>query len=98
MRAIANAQDAVRRGGIGRPILILHSARSNPGTDLVWHEEYRRTDLVLDVEDIKRDAPKLGPRVTVQPVEGGVHDLSLSDPDAQARVFAAVSAWLRNLR
>jgi alpha-beta hydrolase superfamily lysophospholipase len=98
VRAIANAQDRARKGGIAQPILILHSARSNDGTDAVWHEEFRRSDLVLDVEDMKREGPKLGPDVTIQPIEGGVHDLSLSDPDAQTRVFGALSTWLQTLR
>ncbi|MDP9223535.1 MAG: alpha/beta fold hydrolase [Actinomycetota bacterium] len=98
LRAIANAQERARKGGIAQPILIMHSARSNDGAGDVWHEEFRRSDLVLDVEDMKRDGPKLGPHVTIQPIEGGVHDLSLSDPDAQTRVFNAVSAWLQTLR
>lgn len=98
VRAIANAQNRARKGGIVQPILIVHSAKSNDGTDAVWHEEYRRADLVLDVEDMKREGPKLGPHVTIQPIEGGVHDLSLSDPDAQTRVFGALSAWLQGLR
>ena len=59
--------------------------------------EYRRADLVLDVEDIKREGPKLGGRVTIRPIEGAVHDLVLSDPDAQARVFDSVMTWLRTL-
>jgi alpha-beta hydrolase superfamily lysophospholipase len=98
VRAIALAQERAREGGIAQPILILHSARSNSGADTVWHQEYRRADLVLDVEDIKREGPKLGTRVTLQPIEGGVHDLSLSDADAQSKVFDTVSAWLQTLR
>lgn len=98
MRAIAKAQDRARQGGILQPILILLSARSNDGNDSIWHEEYRRADPVLDVEDMKREGPKLGPKVTITLIEGGVHDLSLSDPDALARVFDAVSAWLKTVR
>jgi alpha-beta hydrolase superfamily lysophospholipase len=102
VRAILIGQERARRGGIRQPILILHSARSNNGTDSIWHEEYRRADLVLDVEDIKTGGPKLGvnggENVTVRPIEGGVHDLSLSDPDALARTFGEVTAWLRGLR
>lgn len=98
VRAIATAQDRARKGGIDQPILILHSARSNDGTDSIWHEEYRRADLVLDVEDMNREGPKLGMRVTIKPIEGGVHDLTLSDADAQEAVFGAVTAWLQTLR
>ena len=97
VRAIAIAQKKVRKGGIGQPILILHSARSNDGADTIWHEEYRRSDLVLDVEDMKREGKGLGRHVTIRPVEGGVHDLVLSDADALTRVFAEVTAWLRGL-
>jgi alpha-beta hydrolase superfamily lysophospholipase len=98
VRAIAKAHDRARKGGIVQPILILHSARSNDGTESIWHEEYRRADLVLDVEDMKREGPKLGAHVTIQAIEGGVHDLSLSDPEAKARMFGAVTAWLQALR
>ena len=98
VRAIANAQDHARKGGIVQPILILHSVRSNDGTDTIWHEEYRRADLVLDVEDMKREGVKLGSHVTIEPIEGGIHDLSLSDPDARMRFFNAISAWLESLR
>ena len=97
VRAILAAQDRAREGGITQPILVLHSARSDPGTGDEWREEYGRTDIVLDERDIERDSPKLGTRVTVRPIEGGVHDLSLSQPDAQAQVFAEVSNWLKGL-
>ena len=97
VRAIAIAQGKVRKGGIAQPILLLHSARSNDGADTIWHEEYRRSDLVLDVEDMKREGKALGQQVTIRAIEGGVHDLVLSDADAQARVFAEVAAWLRGL-
>jgi len=97
VRAIAIAQEKVRRGGIDQPVLILHSARSGNATDTIWHEEYRRADIILDVEDMKREGRALGPRVTIRPVEGGTHDLVLSDPDAEALVFAEVTAWLRGL-
>jgi alpha-beta hydrolase superfamily lysophospholipase len=97
VRAIAVAQEKVRRGGIAQPILILHSARSNDGADTIWHEEYRRSDLVLDVKDMTREGKALGQQVTIRAIEGGVHDLVLSDPDAQARAFAEVTAWLRGL-
>jgi alpha-beta hydrolase superfamily lysophospholipase len=98
VRAIINAQDRALKEKITKPILILHSARSNDGTDTIWHEEYRRADLVLDVEDMKNLGPTIGPNVAIREVEGGVHDLMLSDPDARARVYNEVTAWMRTLR
>lgn len=83
---------------IAQPILILRSARSNDGTDTIWHEEYRRADLVLDVEDMEKLGPKVGSKVVIRKIEDGVHDLILSDPDAQARVFNEVTAWMGTLR
>ncbi len=95
--AIARAHGDVRKGRIPQPILILHAARSDKGEGTEWRDEFRRADLVLDVEDMKREGPKLGEHVTIRPIEGGVHDLVLSDPDAQARVFDEVAAWLQGL-
>ena len=46
---------------------------------------------------MKREGKALGRQVTIRAIEAGVHDLVLSDPDAQARVFAEVTAWLRGL-
>ena len=62
VRAIAIAQDKVRKGGIAQPILILHSAKSNDGAGTIWDEEYRRSDLVLDVKDMKREGKVSGSR------------------------------------
>ena len=98
VRAIARAQDKARKGRIPQPILILRSARSHDGEGTVWRPEFRQADLVLDVKDMKDEGPKLGTNVTIREIEGGVHDLSLSDPDPRTRFFDAVTAWLRALR
>jgi alpha-beta hydrolase superfamily lysophospholipase len=97
VRAIAVAQERAREGGISQPILVLHSDQSLEGRSKDWKEEYRAADLVLNVEDMKRDGPKLGDTVTVREVPGGVHDLVLSDDGAQSRYFAEVASWLRSL-
>jgi alpha-beta hydrolase superfamily lysophospholipase len=97
VRAIAKAQERAREGGIRQPILILHSSASDDGADSVWHAEYGRADLVLDVQDMVREGPSLGRQVTIAAIEGGVHDLSLSDADARAQFFAELSAWLRTV-
>lgn len=71
---------------------------SNDGKGTAWDPEYLGADLVLDVEDMKREGPKLGPHVTIKAIEGGVHDLVLSDVDAQAQVFGEVTDWLRSVQ
>ena len=97
VRAIAQAHDRVRKGGITQPILILHSARSDNGAGTVWRDEFRGADLVLDVTDMQTEGPKLGAHVRIRPIEGGVHDLVLSDPVPQAQVFREVTEWLGTL-
>jgi alpha-beta hydrolase superfamily lysophospholipase len=52
-------------------------------------------DIVLDVADMQRLAPCLGPHVEVRAVEGGMHDLVLSKPAVRALVFTQVQAWLK---
>ena len=96
VRAVARAQSRARKGGIDQPILVLHSHRSLRG-DGDWSPAYGRADLVLDVKDIAREAPKLGDCVVVKPIEDGVHDLVLSKEPVRRRVFEEVSEWLATL-
>ena len=73
------------------PVLMAASARS-----LVlprWREEMRRADSVLDVDLLARRAVLLGPIVTVVRIEDGLHDLTLSRPEARARFYAEVTRW-----
>ena len=52
---------------------------------------------MLDVKDMEHFGKKLGDKVTIKKIEGGVHDLVLSDEDALVLVFAEITAWLRGL-
>ncbi|MDO7869617.1 alpha/beta hydrolase [Nocardioides jiangxiensis] len=91
---------AIRRGharlheglDLAMPVLVLSSARS--GTSAKVDETARSTDLVLDVEQIRKWAPSLGSDVTSVAVEGGLHDLSLSREDVRARFYDAIGDWL----
>jgi alpha-beta hydrolase superfamily lysophospholipase len=74
------------------PVLVACSTRSYRG--LQWHEVARRADSVLNVNDIVRWAPHLGRHVTVLRVNGGMHDLTLSAPDAQAALFSELGRWI----
>jgi len=94
--AIHRAQEEVARGlDIPCPVLLLHAERSLRPTS--WTEEVRRADVVLDVEDMKRLAPRLGDQVEVHAVPDGIHDLVLSEPAARARTFALLGEWLETL-
>ena len=97
IRAIAQAHEAAREGGVECPVLLLHSARSLKPDENVWRDEYKTADLVLDVEDMKRIGPSLGAAVTVWEIDGGMHDLVLSEAPVRANVFRKLSQWLDSL-
>jgi alpha-beta hydrolase superfamily lysophospholipase len=52
------------------------------------------TDIVLDVEQIRRRAPLLARHVTIAMVEGALHDVTLSAAPVRARVFAEIDTFL----
>lgn len=91
---------AVRRGharlhaglDVPGPVLVLSSARSTftEPTD----EAVRSSDIVLDVEQIRRWASSIGRHVTSVAVEGAVHDMVLSRPDVRRRVYDVLDTWL----
>jgi alpha-beta hydrolase superfamily lysophospholipase len=94
LRAIRGGHRQVAAGlGISAPVLVLHSARSvrryHP-----FNEEYFQADGVLNAEHIRTLAPRLGPHVTVQAIEGGMHDLVLSRQPVRAEVYQRIFAWL----
>ena len=92
VRAIHQAQLRLAAGlAIGRPTLVMHSARSVVAAR--WSEEFMRADAVLNVADMRRLAPRLGADVAVVAIEGGMHDLTLSAAPVRERVFAELFAW-----
>ncbi|RAK67130.1 alpha/beta hydrolase [Hymenobacter edaphi] len=94
LRAIRRGHQQVARGlGIAAPLLVLHSARTvqqyHP-----FNDEYFQADGVLNVAHIHDLAPHLGPHVTTETIEGGMHDLVLSRPAVRAEVYRRMFAWL----
>jgi alpha-beta hydrolase superfamily lysophospholipase len=96
VRAVARAQRRVRKGGITQPMLVLHSTESETGEG-TWQDDYGRKDLVLEVGDITKYAPRLGRHVTTRPIAGGLHDLVLSTDSVQRQMFDEIAQWLRSL-
>jgi alpha-beta hydrolase superfamily lysophospholipase len=92
---------AVRRGhaqlhaglDVRCPTLVLSSARSAFGDDL--GEDAFTHDIVLDVQQIRRWASSVGRHVTSVAIDGAMHDVVLSRPEARARAYAALDTWLR---
>lgn len=94
VRAINQAQHALRDGKarISIPILLMYSSASISGDQ--WTPAHNRADGVLDVADIRRYGLQLGPRVTCLKVTDGLHDLLLSNPALLRALYPRIFAWL----
>jgi len=94
LSAVLAGQTKVARGlGIDIPILVLLSQGSANGP--FWSEEMRRTDAVLDVNIIALRALTLGHSVTVERIDGALHDVFLSPAKVRADAYARLTRWLR---
>ncbi|WP_418275150.1 alpha/beta hydrolase [Isoptericola jiangsuensis] len=88
-RSVRRAQRRLARGlDLDIPVLVLASDRSTTS-------EHLTSDTVLDVEHIRRIAPRLGWDVDFVSIRGGAHDLSLSAGSASEEYLGVVTDWLR---
>ena len=93
LRAVVRVQDRIKKGlNLEQPVLVMHSDKSEKGK--TWSDKFHRADLVLDVEDIKRLAPRLGTRTEIQEIAGGKHDLVLSCEDARTQCLRVMLEWV----
>ncbi|XAS69317.1 alpha/beta hydrolase [Micrococcaceae bacterium Sec5.7] len=94
LSAVLAGHSKVARGlRIDIPILVLLSGASANGP--FWTEAMRRTDAVLDVNIIALRALTLGRTVTLERVDGGLHDVFLSPPKVRADAYERLSRWIR---
>ncbi|MCB4235537.1 hypothetical protein LDL59_11765 [Kaistella anthropi] len=68
VRAIHRAQKDIRRAELKVPVLVMHSEKS--GYPKVWNEEVTSTDIILNVNDIHKNAENFKGNVTIIPVKG----------------------------
>lgn len=74
------------------PVCVLLSARTALPTR--WSDELTSADTVLVVDDIARRALKLGRSVTVERIEGALHDVFLSRREARNEAYARLERWV----
>ncbi|MGO1384346.1 MAG: alpha/beta hydrolase [Arachnia sp.] len=93
LTAIMQGQAKISAGlTIDVPVAVLLSDRSDFRRK--WDEGLRLADIVLDVDTLAERAPNLGRHVTLIRIEGGMHDLALSDEPARSHYYAEVKRWL----
>ncbi|WP_290872390.1 alpha/beta hydrolase [Gracilimonas sp.] len=75
------------------PILILHSDSSS--TPKNWNDILLKTDMVLNIDHIKKFGKKLGPDVTFTEIPEAIHDVFLSPKNVRKQAFEQMFNWLK---
>ena len=93
LSAILHGHRAVAEGlAIPVPVCVLLSVRSEVPTR--WSDELTSADTVLVVEEIAHRALKLGSSVTVERIDGALHDVFLSRKQARDDAYARLERWV----
>ena len=94
VHAVRVAQHAVARGlRIRCPVLLQHAGRSMVARG-GWKDDYLSADIVLDVAHMQALGPTLGANVTLESIDGGIHDLYLSREPVRTVALDTALAWL----
>ncbi|GAB3668074.1 alpha/beta hydrolase [Nocardioides korecus] len=94
LRAVREGQARLGRGlDLTSPVLVVTSTRSGHPTSQ-GDPDLLATDVVLDVDRIRRRAGLLSSHVTLAQVEGALHDVTLSPEPARSRVFDELGRFL----
>jgi len=93
LHAILRGHAQVAAGlSIDAPVCVLLSARSAAPTR--WSDELTSADSVLVVDDIAQRALRLGSSVTVERIDGALHDVFLSRRAARADAYRRLERWV----
>lgn len=93
LSAVFAGHSKVARGlKLEMPVLVLTSTTSANG--MVWQEAMRRSDAVLDVSVIALRAMALGRTVTLERIDGALHDVFLSAPAVRKDAYARLARWI----
>ncbi|MEU4015098.1 alpha/beta hydrolase [Microbacterium sp. NPDC028030] len=97
LHAILSGHKTVAAGlSISAPVCVLLSARFVPPTR--WSDDITSADSVLVVDDIARAALRLGPSVTVERIDGALHDVFLSRHEAREEAYRRLDRWVTGWR
>lgn len=97
LRAILFGHEVVSRGlEIDVPVCVLLSRRS--ALPARWTEELTRADSVLDVESVARAALHLGSSVTLEWIDGALHDVFVSAEQPRIDAYLRLERFARGWR
>jgi alpha-beta hydrolase superfamily lysophospholipase len=92
IRAVREGQARIARGlEIAAPVLLVSSARTG---DPSSSRDALTSDVVLDVERMRRRAAHLSRHVTIAQVPGALHDVTLSPEPARSQVYDELQRFL----
>jgi alpha-beta hydrolase superfamily lysophospholipase len=93
LRAVRRGHRLVHRGiDVGAPVLVMTSGGS--AYPKVYDETVGGHDIVLNVDQIRKWAYKLGDHVTLTRIPGALHDITLSAEPVRKVAFDEISRWL----
>ena len=94
VRAVTLGHSLVRRGlAVPCPVLSLSSSRSSRPRNRNDPRLFE-TDVVLPANRIAELSKRIGPKVTVRRIEGGLHDLFLSRKEVRDEVYEVIYNWI----
>lgn len=97
IHATYEAQKVVKKGlSLNVPVLVMHSNKTI--YDKKYSKEVARGDVILNVEDIRKNAEKIRGSVSIITIENGMHDLMLSEESVREQVYLKLFKWLERLR
>jgi alpha-beta hydrolase superfamily lysophospholipase len=92
LRAIRIGHAELHRGlDVKCPVLVLSSGTS--AQPVAMGEQVHGSDIVLDVEQIRRWATAFGTHVTYVAIDGARHDVVLSRSEPRRRAYAEIDRW-----
>ncbi len=93
MGAVYREQRAIqKKSAINVPVLLLHSDRSS--VHFINHPEIFETDIVLNVDHMRKHGPRLGKNVEMAEIPKALHDVFLSKKEVRERAFERMGEWL----
>ncbi len=91
--AVLDGHREVARGlGIAVPVCVLLSSRS--AMPRRWSDTLAEADTVLAVDEVAKAALNLGSSVTIERIDGALHDVFLSRRAAREEAYARMARWV----